>query len=93
MDTLRKVSFKLETPGTSLGDYEDMPEDEIVELTNERNGYFHVFGNVPFWDAVSGSYRDRIMGIIEEAKTGKVFTVFPENIIFEDIAMLDNGTM
>ena len=93
MNTLRKVKFKLETPGASLGDYEGMPEDEIVELTNERNGYFHIFGNVPFWDAVSGSYRDRVMGIVEEAKTGKVFNVYPENIMFENNEILNKDTL
>ena len=79
MDSLRKVRFILGMPNASIGDYESEPDEE--KYTKEREGYFHCFGNCPFWDSDSNHYRDRIMGIVEEG-SGNVYEVFPENIEF-----------
>ena len=78
----RKVKFTLEEPGLAIGDYDEMPSNEREELTNERLGIFHVFGNVPYYDNSMCGFRDRVMGIVEDEATGKVYNVHPVNITF-----------
>lgn len=81
---LRNVKFTLEEPGAAVGDYDDMPQNDVVEITKERDGYFHLFGNVPFYDATTGNYHDRIMAIVEDKTNGKVYNIYPEKLTFKD---------
>lgn len=78
MDKIRKVKFSLAQPGLSIMDY----GDEADEKLKERDGLFHIFGNEPFWDANEGKYRDRIVGVVEEVSTGKIYEVYPEMVQF-----------
>ena len=80
----RNVKFTLEKPGVAVGDYDDMPQNDVEEITKERDGYFHLFGNVPFYDATTNSFHDRIMAIVEEKTTGKIYNIYPEKLTFKD---------
>lgn len=82
MDNLRKVVFTLERFHGTIGDYESAGVDAET-VTLKRKGLFHCFGNEPFYDASSQTYRDRMVGIVEEVSTGKVYHVIPEFITFE----------
>lgn len=80
MKNLRKVLFTLEEQKMNLFDFEK--EEELQEATRERKGFFHCFGNEPFYDPESECLRDKMVGIVEEEGTGKVYHVIPEFITF-----------
>lgn len=80
MENLRKVVFTLEQQKMNLFDYES--EEEREEAMRERDGFFHCFGNEPYYDPEVECYRDRMVGIIEEEGTGKVYHVVPQFITF-----------
>lgn len=80
MEQLRKVVFTLEQQKMNLFDYES--DEEREEAMRERNGYFHCFGNEPFYDSSSECLRDKLVGIIEEEGTGKVYHVVPKFMTF-----------
>lgn len=77
----RRVIFTLEREGASMFDYEN--ESECEEKAKERSGFFHAWGNAPFWDSEEGHLRDRVVGIVEEENTGKVFQIVPKMITFK----------
>lgn len=80
MENLRKVAFTLEQQKMNLFDYETEEEREMA--LRKRNGFFHCFGNAPFYDSEGECLRDRMVGIVEEEGTGKVYHVVPEFITF-----------
>lgn len=82
MEEHRKVKFSLAEPGLSLMDYDTDDLSVGAEKTKERNGLFHTFGNSPFWDSEKGEWRNKIVGIVEELSTGKVYEVNPQMIRF-----------
>lgn len=81
MESLRKVLFTLERFHGTIGDYESAG-DSAEEIMKQREGYFHTWGNVPFWDAQESKWRDHIFAIVEESDTGKVYNVKPEFLTF-----------
>ena len=85
MDNLLKVEFTLEPQKMSLGDYGYFvgePDKNAEEILKKRKGFFHCFGNEPFYDAEAQCLRDRVVGIIQEEDTGKVYHVIPQFITF-----------
>lgn len=63
-------------------DYDaDNPEDGADKM-KERYGFFHCFGNHLSWDAENSQYLNRVVGVVEEESTGKVYEVYPETITF-----------
>lgn len=80
MENLRKVEFTLEQQKMSTMDYENPGEAE--EKTKVRTGFFHVFGNEPFYSSEESRWIDRIVAIVEEEGSGKVFHVSPEFMKF-----------
>lgn len=82
MGELRRIKFSLAIPGQSIMDYDaDNPEDKADKM-KERYGFFHCFGNHLSWDAENSQYLNRVVGIVEEESTGKVYEVYPETITF-----------
>lgn len=82
MGELRKIKFSLAVPGLSMMDY-DVDNLEVgAEKMKERNGFFHCFGNRSTWDAENSCWRTDVVGVVEEAATGKVHEVYPETITF-----------
>ena len=86
MDKLRKVEFTLEQQEMSLGDY-GLALEEVDKKTKEtqkkRKGSFHCFGNKLVYDSENQCYKERVIGVVEEEKTGKVFHVAPKSITFK----------
>ena len=85
MDKLLKVEFTLEQQKMSLGDYGYFvgePDKNAEEILKKRKGFFHCFGNEPFYDTEAQCLRDRVVGIIQEEDTGKVYHVIPQFITF-----------
>lgn len=78
MEELRKIKFSFAIPGHSIMDYGEEAEEKL----KERDGYLHFIGNEPFWDAVESKWRDRIVAVVEELSTGKVYDVYPQMITF-----------
>lgn len=81
MNSLRKIKFKLGQPNASICDYEGMSEEERKEQFNEKEGYLHIFANESYWDDATHQYYIKVIGIVEDC-SGKVYKVFPENIMF-----------
>lgn len=53
----------------SSGDYGFFvgePDSDANEVIKERIGFFHCFGNEPFYDAEAQCLRDLTVGIIED---------------------------
>ena len=70
----------------SLGDYGFFvgePDIDANEVIKERIGFFHCFGNEPYYDAEAQCFRDLMVGIVEEETTGQVFHVIPQFMTFE----------
>ena len=82
MQNLRTVKFTLESQeDMTVGDHATgMSEKESEEITKTRDGYFLAWGNECFWN--TGKLIERVVGIVEEIETGKVFHVIPKRITF-----------
>lgn len=86
MEKLRKVRFTLERLELSLGNYGFFvgePDSDANEVIKERIGFFHCFGNEPFYDHEAQCLRDLMVGIVEEESTGHVYHVIPQFMTFE----------
>lgn len=79
-EELRKVIFNLNEQNLSIGDLESEDSNDIME---ERQGFFHCFGNVIFYDSQQERNLTKKVAIIEEISTGKVFEIAPHCIRFE----------
>lgn len=80
---LREVTFRL---NYQQGFQPDLTEEQVKELEEqerERHGYFHEWASVKDNDEKTCFHINKL-GIVEEKGTGKVYTVFPELIIFKD---------
>ena len=85
MENMRKVKFTLETLKMDLEDlgyFVGEPDKDAEEILKERVGFFHCFGNEPYYDSEAGCFRDQMMGIVEEESSGKVYHVIPQFITF-----------
>lgn len=79
MRDLRKVTFTLEGQ-EDLGYLDYETEEERENATKQREGFFHCWGNeVNF---VDGKQIERVVGIVEENETHKIYHVTPKRIIF-----------
>ena len=81
MNNLRRIKFKLGQPNASICDYEGMSDDEKQEQFVEKEGYLHVFTSESYWDDAVQQYYIKAIGIVEDY-SGKVYKVFPDNIVF-----------
>ena len=57
--------------------------EECEEKTKERKGLFYCLGNELIYDERTRCWRDRMVAIVEEKGTGKVFHVVPRYMYFE----------
>ena len=71
---LRKVLFNLNEQDLSFGDLGFDDPDNIME---ERQGYFHRWGDVIVNDATQERNLQKTVAIIEEMSTGNVYEVAP----------------
>lgn len=78
---LKKVWFTLERFHGAMFDYE-MNGQSADEVMKKRDGIFHCWGNELIWDAEASVWRERVIGVVEEETTGKVYQVIPECITF-----------
>lgn len=79
MENLRKVKFTLEGQ-VDLGLYDYENDEEREEITKERDGLFHAWGNEILTD--NGRSIEQEVGFVEEVETGKVYHVIPKRIVF-----------
>ena len=59
-----------------------MPE-EGKENDTVRDGLFHEFGNILFFEPNENKYHCHTQAIIEDKETGEVLTLHPEFITFK----------
>ena len=78
---LRLVRYSTKPFDGSIGDFESGGED-YEELTKEREGWFHSWGNAPFYDPHTEIWHDKTVAIIEEKGTGKIHKVQPDFLTF-----------
>lgn len=78
---LRLVRYSTKPFDGSIGDFESSGED-YEELTKEREGWFHAWGNAPFYDPRTEIWHDKTVAIIEEKGTGKIHKVQPDFLTF-----------
>ena len=78
---LRLVRYSIKPFGGSIGDFESGGHD-ANELMQERKGWFHTWGNAPFYDAETSTWHDKTVAIVEEKETGKIHKVQPEFLNF-----------
>ena len=81
MNNLRRIKFRLGQPNASICDYEGMSEKERKEQFDEKDGYLHIFTNESYWDDAVHQYCIKVIGIVEDC-SGRIYKVFPENILF-----------
>lgn len=79
MENLRKVKFTLEGQ-VDLGVFDYDNDQEREEITKERDGLFHAWGNEILTD--NGRSIEQEVGIVEEVETGKIYHVIPKRIVF-----------
>lgn len=77
---LRKVKFNLNNNELNYGEL--VNEQNGEELSRDRYGWFHGFGNCLYRDITEGQIITMFMGIVEEENTGRVYQVLPKNIEF-----------
>lgn len=78
---LRKVIFNLNSQNLSLG---DLDYDDPQNITEERRGYFHRWGDGVIYDANIEKKFPNTFAIVEEDKTGQIFEVAPHCVKFEN---------
>lgn len=80
MSNLRKVVFTLEEQyELSCGEFMEATTEE-QEKAKKREGFFHAWGNECFFS--DEELVSRIVGIVEEESSGKVYHVVPKRITF-----------
>ena len=79
-DKLKHVRFTLNEGHFAIGDLEINDSDDLLK---ERDGLFHRWGDVCFYNQENQSFLTKTVGIVEEKSTGIVFEVSPHCIIFE----------
>lgn len=79
-DNLRKVTFRI-TPYEFNPDETPKELKEIEEQTKDREGYFHQ------WSSDVDTSKDlpyvKTVAIVEDADSGEVFVIDPENLQFK----------
>lgn len=80
MENLRKVKFTLGKQ-VDLGLLDHGSEEEREKTTKERDRWFHAWGNECIWNA-EGKFVEQVIGVVEEAETGKVYHVIPKRMYF-----------
>lgn len=77
---LRKVKFNLNNNELNYGELANEQNGE--ELSRDRYGWFHCFGNKLVYCSKNECFLSQLMGCVEEEQTGQVYFVLPINIQF-----------
>lgn len=86
MENLRKVEFTVEQQDMNLGDYDcfdDNPDEKAEETLKKREGYYLGLGNELYYNPDSQRQESKIVAIVEEEGTGKVYHVIPKFMRFK----------
>lgn len=79
-EKLRMVLFNLNEQNLALGDFEDGDPKGILA---DREGFFHRWGDVIWYDPSSKMHFQKTIAIVEELKSGNVFEVSPHCLKFK----------
>lgn len=86
MVKLRKVFFNLNELNLTVGDlHSDGNYEDNEDITIERIGLFHRWGDVTYYDSKLERYIQKTVAIVEEIETGKIYEVAPKCITFEKL--------
>lgn len=77
-EELRKVSYYQEEPNQGFD------PDNLGNMSQPVEGYFHVWGITPYRSPFDGSYYNRTVGYVENAQTGEIEEILAERIKFTD---------